>query len=54
MEHGADVVVKIDGDGQMEPKHFRRLVLPVVTNQADYAKGNRFQSGKYLQAMPFV
>jgi glycosyltransferase involved in cell wall biosynthesis len=39
---GADVVVKIDADGQMDPALVPRLVYPIVTQQADYAKGNRF------------
>ena len=39
---GADIVVKIDADGQMDPAHIGRLVAPVAAGEADYAKGNRF------------
>lgn len=39
---GADIVVKLDADGQMDPRHIRRLVAPIVNGAADYAKGNRF------------
>lgn len=48
----ADVVVKMDGDGQMDPRHLRRLLLPLLRRQADYAKGNRFYHLAALSAMP--
>lgn len=39
---GADILVKLDADGQMDPAHIARLVRPVAAGRADYAKGNRF------------
>lgn len=42
LEDGATVVVKMDGDGQMEPALLPRIVEPVLAGYADYAKGNRF------------
>jgi glycosyltransferase involved in cell wall biosynthesis len=39
---GAEIVVKLDADGQMDPRHIRRLIAPIVAGAADYAKGNRF------------
>lgn len=39
---GADIVVKLDADGQMDPAHLPRLIAPIVAGRADYAKGNRF------------
>ena len=39
---GAEIVVKIDADGQMDPRHIGRLIAPIVEGRADYAKGNRF------------
>jgi dolichol-phosphate mannosyltransferase len=54
LEIGADVVVKIDGDGQMPPAFAGRLVQPLLTGEADYAKGNRFSNFATLQQMPFV
>jgi dolichol-phosphate mannosyltransferase len=49
---GADVVVKVDGDGQMDPREIGRLVAPIVQGRADYVKGNRFHELEFLRAMP--
>jgi glycosyltransferase involved in cell wall biosynthesis len=51
---GATVVVKIDGDGQMDPALLPRIVLPIVTGRADYAKGNRFINLDTIHSMPAV
>ncbi|HLL31369.1 MAG TPA: glycosyltransferase family 2 protein [Allosphingosinicella sp.] len=39
---GVGIIVKLDADGQMDPRHIRRLIAPIVEGKADYAKGNRF------------
>jgi len=36
-----DVVAVMNGDGQMDPVILDRIIDPVVTGEADYAKGNR-------------
>ena len=54
LEAGADIVVKIDGDGQMDPALIPRIVRPVVARQADYSKGNRFHSLWNVRRMPRV
>jgi glycosyltransferase involved in cell wall biosynthesis len=54
MSAGADIIVKLDGDGQMDPKILPRLVRPILEGQADYAKGNRFYSLEFLRAMPLL
>jgi dolichol-phosphate mannosyltransferase len=51
---GMDVVVKIDGDGQMAPELLPRLVKPIVEGDADYVKGNRFFSIDQVRGMPLV
>ncbi|WP_254524302.1 glycosyltransferase family 2 protein [Natrinema caseinilyticum] len=38
---GIDVVAVMNGDGQMDPDILDRIIDPVVTGDADYAKGNR-------------
>jgi glycosyltransferase involved in cell wall biosynthesis len=42
IEAGADIIVKLDGDGQMDPRLISALVGPIVRGEADYVKGNRF------------
>jgi dolichol-phosphate mannosyltransferase len=49
---GADVVVKLDGDGQMDPALIPRLVAPLLRGEADYVKGNRFFDLESLRGMP--
>ncbi|MEX2271853.1 MAG: glycosyltransferase family 2 protein [Vicinamibacterales bacterium] len=48
----ANVIVKIDGDGQMDPADMPRLIAPIVQGEADYAKGNRFYSLAHIHRMP--
>lgn len=52
LNSGASVVVKLDGDGQMDPSFIDTLVEPVRNGSADYAKGNRFFDLEKLQSMP--
>ena len=51
---GHDVIVKLDGDGQMNPALVPTIVRPVLEGSADYAKGNRFDSLENLIGMPKV
>jgi dolichol-phosphate mannosyltransferase len=47
-----DVVVKLDGDGQMNPIEIPKLIKPVLDFDADYSKGNRFFNIETLRSMP--
>lgn len=51
---GYDVMVKIDGDGQMDPALILELVAPIAAGEADYTKGNRFFNLDGLGSMPPV
>ena len=51
---GADIVVKIDSDGQMDPAFLPTIVRPILEGIADYTKGNRFFNIEDLHAMPAV
>jgi dolichol-phosphate mannosyltransferase len=51
---GADVIVKIDGDGQMDPALILQFVEPILFGEADYTKGNRFFDLEEIQAMPRI
>jgi dolichol-phosphate mannosyltransferase len=54
LELGADIIVKVDGDGQMDPKMIPVLVRPIVAGMADYTKGNRFYQFFAVGRMPPV
>ena len=54
LARGADVVVKMDGDGQMRGEDLDALVAPVLDGSADMTKGNRFVDHAALRAMPRV
>jgi len=54
MEDHAGIIVKLDGDGQMNPQLIRKLVEPIRNRQADYVKGNRFYDLGNLQKMPGI
>ncbi|WP_313301576.1 glycosyltransferase family 2 protein [Diaphorobacter sp.] len=51
---GMDIVVKIDGDGQMNPALLPQFVRPLLRKQADYTKGNRFYRPESVEDMPSV
>jgi glycosyltransferase involved in cell wall biosynthesis len=54
VELGADIIVKIDSDGQMDPAYIVPLITPILMGQADYTKGNRFLHAKELKSMPLL
>jgi glycosyltransferase involved in cell wall biosynthesis len=54
LELGAQIVVKLDGDGQMSPNDIPALVIPLTEGKADVSKGNRFRDFSALSKMPFV
>ncbi|OJX31739.1 MAG: glycosyl transferase family 2 [Burkholderiales bacterium 68-12] len=49
---GACIIVKVDGDGQMDPALIPHFVTPIARGQADYAKGNRFYNLTHIRQMP--
>lgn len=54
LELNAQIVVKIDGDGQMDTSHIPDLLMPLILGKADYAKGNRFRDFAALRQMPII
>lgn len=52
LELGADILIKVDGDGQMDPGKIPDLIKPIITGEADYTKGNRFYFLTELKRMP--
>ena len=51
LKRGVDIIVKLDGDGQMDPRLIPNLVSPIARGEADYVKGNRFFSLETLHRM---
>src|SRR5205814_10590396 len=41
-EHGYDLAVRVDGDGQHDPSQLARVIEPVLRGDADIAVGSRF------------
>ena len=54
MEYGCEIVVKIDADGQMDPKLIPHLIKPIITGKSEAAKGNRFSSLDNVTSMPTI
>jgi dolichol-phosphate mannosyltransferase len=52
IEAGAEVIVKIDGDGQMDASLIPNFIEPILSGEADYTKGNRFYDLEEIRAMP--
>ena len=44
-EHGYDVAVQVDGDGQHDPSQLARILKPVLDGEADLVVGSRFSGG---------
>ncbi len=54
LELDAQIVVKIDGDGQMDLSRLPDLLSPLILGKADYSKGNRFRDFAALRQMPLI
>jgi len=54
MELNCDIMIKVDGDGQMDPRHIPRFLEPLINGEADYTKGNRFKKLPQLKDMPKI
>ena len=54
IEHGADLIVTIDSDGQFNPADIPALIQPVLSGQADFSSASRFKDPKLLPTMPWI
>jgi len=52
LDCGADIVVKMDADGQMRPEYLEKLLSPLIDDDYVYVKGNRFLVPEFLPEMP--
>lgn len=49
---GSNIIIKVDGDGQMDTSYLEYLISPLLDNQADYVKANRFRHFDAIKTMP--
>ncbi len=54
LDDGFDIMVKVDSDGQMDPRFIPALIAPILREKADYTKGNRFFNISDAASMPKV
>jgi glycosyltransferase involved in cell wall biosynthesis len=54
LHNGTEIIVKLDGDGQMDPRDIEQLIAPIISGQADFVKGNRFHNWEYAADMPIL
>jgi glycosyltransferase involved in cell wall biosynthesis len=54
VEHGYDLMVNIDGDGQFNPQDIPKLVAPVIALEADMVTASRFVDSSFTPEMPKV
>jgi dolichol-phosphate mannosyltransferase len=54
LEDGMRIIIKLDGDGQMNPRLIPELIKKIEDQEADYVKGNRFSNLSGLRGMPVI
>ncbi len=54
VEHGYDIMVNIDGDGQFNPQDIPKLVAPVIAFEADMVTASRFIDSSFTPEMAKV
>ena len=54
LEECCDIIVKVDGDDQMDATYLPNLLHPIASGLCDFTKGNRFIHLESLRSMPLV
>lgn len=49
-EHGYDIAIQMDGDGQHDPAYIEALMEPILRGEADYTVGSRFITREGFQS----
>lgn len=53
-KHEVDIIVRMDGDEQMDPSYISTLLDPIILGVAQYTKGNRLIANEDLAKMPKI
>ncbi len=54
LEHGADLIVSLDADGQFDPVDIPALIAPVMSGQAEFTTASRFKDPALTPKMPWT
>lgn len=54
LEHGYEIAVRLDGDGQHDPTELPKLLEPLARDEADVVVGSRFAGGGSEYRPPFA
>ncbi|MFT9026932.1 glycosyltransferase family 2 protein [Acetobacter indonesiensis] len=54
LKDNQDIIIKLDGDGQMDARLIPDFISPLLSGTADYTKGNRFFYLESLKGMPKI
>lgn len=54
LSQNMDIIIKLDGDGQMDASYIHDLIDPIINGMADYTKGNRFRLMESINQMPKI
>ena len=54
LDIGADIIVKIDSDGQMPTNLIPELIKPIQEGKVEFSKGNRFRNPNVISKMPKI
>ena len=54
LDHGFDLMVNMDGDGQFDPQDIQHLIDPILREEADFVTGSRFRDGWNIEHMPAI
>lgn len=49
-ERGYDIAVQMDGDGQHDASEIKKLIVPIINQEADVVKGSRYLGGPEYNA----
>ena len=52
IEHGYDLMVNMDGDGQFDSSDIARLIRPILSGKADFVTASRFLNHERIEHMP--